>query len=55
MASSAPALPAGDSYMVVGNLRTKQTDHVARVAALAVDAVQVAGTIPISTADPAMG
>ena len=45
----------GDSYMVVGNLRHPQPDHAARVAAFAIEAVHMAGSILINEDDPSMG
>jgi class 3 adenylate cyclase len=46
----------GDSYMAVGNLRDDQAnEHVARVAAFAIDAVAAAATVLADEEDPSAG
>ena len=45
----------GDAYMVVGNVPLKQSDHAARVCKMALDMIEVAGTIPVSLSDASFG
>ncbi len=45
----------GDAYMVVGNVPYEQSDHAARVCRMALDMVEVAGTIPVSDSDASFG
>ena len=46
----------GDAYMVCGALRDGQEDdHVARVAAFALDAVEAAAALPVDRSDPGAG
>ena len=45
----------GDAYMVVGNVPYEQNDHAARVCKMALDMVEVAGTIPVSEIDTSFG
>merc|ERR1711977_801705 len=45
----------GDAYMVVGNVPYEQNDHAARVCKMALDMVEVAGTIPVSEVDTSFG
>ena len=41
--------------MVVGNVPLKQSDHAARVCKMALDMIEVAGTIPVSLSDASFG
>ncbi|QDZ23184.1 guanylate cyclase [Chloropicon primus] len=45
----------GDAYMVVGGVPAAQSDHAARVCRMALEMVEVAGTIQVSTLDESFG